>query len=76
MASLVIASLTNDSKFKRGLADKFMEKHMVVKMTGSMGLELVNIFLKRIEDCALRYVVRNRHTDFSFLILSFFRSLP
>ena len=41
MASLVIASLTNDSKFKRGLANKFME------MTGSTGLELVKKFLEK-----------------------------
>ena len=47
MASLVIASLTNDSKFKRGLADKFMEKHTVAEMTGSTGLELVKKFLEK-----------------------------
>ena len=47
MASLVIASLTNDSKFKRGLVDKFMEKHTVAEMTGSTGLELVKKFLEK-----------------------------
>jgi hypothetical protein len=47
MAALVIASMTNDSKFKRGLADKFIEKHTVVEMTGSQGLELVKKFLEK-----------------------------
>ena len=47
MASLVIASLTNDSKFKRGVADKFLEKHTVVEMTGNNGLNLVKAFLER-----------------------------
>ena len=47
MASLVIASLTNDSKFKRGLADKFLEKHTVVEMTGNDGLNLVKAFLEK-----------------------------
>ena len=47
MASLVFSSLINDFKLKRGLADKFMDKHMVVKMTGSHGLELAKRFLEK-----------------------------
>ena len=37
MASLVIASLSNNSKFKKGLSDKFMEKHTVAEMMSSTG---------------------------------------
>ena len=39
MAPLVIASLTNNSKIKKGLSDKFVENHTVAEMMSSAGLE-------------------------------------
>ena len=44
---MVIASLTNNSTFKKGLSDKFMEKHTVAEMMSSTGLEIVKIFLEK-----------------------------
>ena len=47
MASLVISSLTNYSKFKKRLSDQFMEKHTVQEMMGGKGLELYKKFLEK-----------------------------
>ena len=41
MDSLVIVSLTNRPKLKKGLADKLIEKHIVSEIMSSTGLELV-----------------------------------
>ena len=47
VASLLIESLGNNCKLKKGLADKFFEKYSIEQMTGSGALELVKTFLKK-----------------------------
>ena len=47
MASLLIESIGNNCKLKRGLQDKFFDKFTVEEMTGPNALERVKSFLKK-----------------------------
>ena len=46
-AGMIIQSLTNHSKFKKNLADKFLEQHKPEKLATDKALELLKVLLEK-----------------------------